>query len=142
MPFADDPKPVITISTTKLSVGKRYRASSTVIWDVITDTAKWPRWGPTVKKVEFPDRFIYKGAAGRVLTALNVWLPFNIIEFEDARYWYWKIASVGATGHRIRAIGDGSCDLWFEVPLFAAPYASICQIALNRIERLFAAPPD
>ena len=105
---------------------------------MITDTAKWPQWGPTVKEVDYPERYICKGATGRVLTALNIWLPFRIIDFEPARFWSWKVASVSATGHRIQAVGSESCDLWFEVPIIAAPYALICQMALTRIQRLFS----
>jgi hypothetical protein len=105
---------------------------------MITDTTKWPQWGPTVKKVDYPERYICKGAAGHVLTALNIWLPFRIIDFEANCFWSWKVASVNATGHRIQAVGIGSCDLWFEVPIIAAPYALICQMALTRIDRLLS----
>ncbi len=103
---------------------------------MITDTAKWPQWGPTVKKVEFPERFIYKGASGRVLTAFYAWLPFEIVEFEPVRFWNWKVAGINATGHRILAIDEGACELWFEVPVIAAPYGLVCQLALTRIEKL------
>ncbi len=129
---------MIKITTTKLSVGKRYPIAPLVGWDMITDTTKWPQWGPTVKKVDYPPRYICKGATGKVLTTLNVWLPFHIIDFEPTRFWIWKVASVNATGHRIQTVKTGSCDLWFEVPIIAAPYALICQMALTRIDRLLS----
>ncbi len=129
-------KLMIKVFSAKLSVGKRFQTPPSIIWDVITDTAKWPQWGPTVKKVEFPERFIYKGATGRVLTAFHVWLPFEILEFEIDRFWNWKVAAVTATGHRVQAIDNETCELWFEVPLVAAPYGLICRLALTRIENL------
>ena len=127
---------MVKVSVTQLSVGKRFSVSPPIVWDLITDTAKWPQWGPTVKNVEFPDRYIYRGAAGRVLTAFHFWLPFEITEFEAARFWSWKVAAVKATGHRILAIDDRSCELWFDVPIVAAPYGLICQLALTKIDNL------
>jgi hypothetical protein len=108
------------------------------VWDIITDTDKWPQWGPTVKQVRFPERFIRKGAKGKVLTSINIWLPFEIVDYEHARLWTWKVASVNATGHRIQAVDARSCDLWFDVPLMAAPYTLICRMALARIEKLLS----
>lgn len=131
-------EPVIKISTTKLSIGRRYPIAPSIIWDIITDTTKWPLWGPTVKGVQYPERFIHKGSKGRVLTVLNVWLPFDIVEYEHARFWTWKVASVRATGHRIRAVDGGYCDLWFDVPLLAAPYTLVCRLALGRIGNLLS----
>ena len=135
-------EPVIKISTTKLSVGKRYAVSPVLVWDMITDTTQWPLWGPTVKRVASSERFIYKGATGQVLTAFNVWLPFIVVECEPGRFWSWKVASVNATGHRVQPVGPQACDLWFEVPVIAAPYGLICQLALTRIERLLSETRD
>jgi hypothetical protein len=127
---------VIRISANRVSVGKFYPASPLLVWNLITDTTQWPRWGPTVKRVRFPERFIRNGSSGRVLTALGIWLPFDINEYEHACFWSWKVAAIKATGHRIQAIETGGCYLWFEVPMIAAPYALVCQMALGRIENL------
>ena len=127
---------MIKISATRISIGKFYSASPLLVWDLITDTAQWPRWGPTVKRVQLPERFIRKGSSGRVLTAFGIWLPFVIVEYEHACFWSWKVATIKATGHRIQAIETGGCYLWFEVPMMAAPYALVCRMALGRIENL------
>ena len=127
---------MIKISANRLCVGKLYRASPLLVWDVITDTAQWPQWGPTVKSVQLPERFIRQGSRGRVLTVSGIWFPFVVYEYEHARFWRWKVANIKATGHRIQAGETGGCYLWFDVPMAAAPYALICQMALVRIENL------
>ena len=129
---------MIRISATHVSVGKYYPASPLSVWDLITDTVKWPQWGPTVKKVQCSERFIRKGSEGRVLTAFGIWLPFVITEYEHARFWSWAVASVKATGHRIQAAQTGGCQLWFEVPIIAAPYTMVCHMALVRIKNLLS----
>jgi hypothetical protein len=127
---------MIKISANRVSVGKFYPASPLLVWDLITDTTQWPRWGPTVKRVQFPERFIRKGSSGQVITAFGIWLPFVIDEYEHACFWSWKVAAIKATGHRIQTTETGNCCLWFEVPIIAAPYTLICQMALGRIENL------
>jgi len=127
---------MLKISSTRISVGKLYHSSPPLVWELITDTAQWPRWGPTIKRVRFPERFIRKGSSGQVLTALGIWLPFAIDEYEHASFWSWKVAAIKATGHRLQASETGGCYLWFEVPMVAAPYALVCQMALGRIENL------
>ena len=115
-----------------ISVGKTFRTSPHIIWDVITDTAQWPRWGPTVKAVRASERYIHKASEGQILTAFG-WLPFIITEYEHECFWNWKVASVRATGHRLESTDAGGVVLWLELPLIAFPYLAICQIALNRI---------
>ena len=128
---------MIKISSTRISVGKFYHASPLVVWNLITDTAKWPLWGPTVKGVQLPERFIRNGSKGRVLTVFSIWVPFVIVKFEDGCFWSWKVASISATGHRIQP-ADGGCNLWFDIPIIAAPYFIVCQVALNRIQNLLS----
>jgi hypothetical protein len=127
---------MLKISSTRISVGKLYHSSPLLVWELITDTVQWPRWGPTVKRVQSPERRIRKGSRGKVLTALGIWLPFVIDEYEHACFWSWKVAAIKATGHRIQTTETGNCCLWFEVPVIAAPYTLICQMALGRIENL------
>jgi hypothetical protein len=126
---------MIRISANRVSVGKFYSASPPLVWNLITDTAQWPRWGPTVKSVRLKERFIRNDSRGLVLTAFGIWLPFVIVECEHGSFWSWKVAYINATGHRIQP-ANGGCVLWFEVPIIAAPYILICQVALNRIQNL------
>ncbi len=133
---------MIKFSTNRIDIGRFYNASIPFVWDLITDTVQWPQWGPTVRRVESTDRFIRKGTSGRVLTTIGVWLPFVIVEYKHRCFWSWKVASIKATGHRVRSAETEGSYLWFEVPIIAAPYILVCEMALNRIENLTAAPTD
>lgn len=129
---------MIKISASQVSVGKFYHSLPLIVWNLIIDTFKWPQWGPTVKSVQCPERFICKGTQGQVLTAFGIWLPFVITGYDHASFWSWNVASVKATGHRIQAVKTGGCYLWFEVPIIAAPYTLVCQMALGRIKNLLS----
>lgn len=119
-------------------------APSNRVWRLLADTREWPKWGPSVRRVESPHRFIEKGDRGRVKTAAGVWLPFEITEFEPERYWAWKVAGVRATGHRVEPLDDtgsnpdnpAGCRLIFEVPAMAFPYLSVCRWAAGRIRKM------
>ena len=111
-------------------------APSDRVWRLLADTREWPRWGPSVRRVESPNRFIGKGDRGRVKTAAGFWLPFEITDFEPGRYWAWKVAGVRATGHRVEPNESGGCRLAFEVPSIAFPYLSVCRLAAERIRRM------
>ena len=127
---------MLKIAKTRIDVGKMFFASHRTIWDLITDTSKWSQWGPTVKAVRCSERYIRQGSRGKVLTAVGLWLPFIITEYEPERFWHWKVASIKATGHRVQPTETGNTYLWFEVPIIAAPYLAICRVALNRIEEI------
>ena len=86
-----------------------------------------------MKLVECDNRFIRQGTEGRVKTAVGIWMPFSISEYDEGHFWSWKVGGIPATGHRIEHQDNGLCKLTFEVPLVAAPYAYICRIALDRI---------
>jgi hypothetical protein len=124
---------MLKISTHQISVGKTYTASPHTLWELITDTTQWPRWGPTVNAVRTSERYIRQGSEGHVLTALGIWLPFVVTDFEHECFWNWKVASVRATGHRLQNVDAGAVILWFEVPVIAFPYIAICRMALTRI---------
>ena len=66
-------------------------------------------------------------------------LPFQITDYEEFSHWSWKVASIKATGHRLIAHSEGVCILWFDTPIFAAPYILACHLALERIEKLLPA---
>jgi hypothetical protein len=110
--------------------------SADVVWHLITDTQTWPRWGPSVRSVDFPERYIDAGATGRICTPFGLWLPFAIHTFDPPIYWDWKVGGIMATGHGVQAIGPDRCRLTFSVPAWGVGYGVVCRAALSRIERL------
>jgi len=54
------------------------------------------------------------------------------------RAWRWRVAGVTATGPRVEALGPSRCRVVLEVPLWAAPCAVVCRMALGRMARLVA----
>ena len=128
---------MIQFTDGRVRVGRNYEHAPAVLWELITDTAQWPIWGPTVKAVECATRFIDQNTRGRVRTSAGIWLPFEINRFEPGCFWDWRVGGVNATGHRIQTIGaDDRSVLWFEMPVYATPYIIVCQVALQRINKL------
>ena len=119
-----------------LTFSKRIDAPEARVWRLLTDTHAWPAWGPSVRAVACRDRFIRAGSAGRLQTAIGVWLPFVVVTFNQQVYWDWRVAGIQATGHRVEAVGPDRCRLTFSVPLWAAPYGWVCRLALRRIDNL------
>ena len=72
------------------------------VWDILTDTRQWPAWGPSVRHVECPQRYIYSGLQGRLKTAVGIWVTFEITSCEAPVSWGWKVSGVAATGHRLK----------------------------------------
>jgi hypothetical protein len=112
---------------------KKVYASAEVLWQILTDTAQWVHWGPSIRKVECSERNIRQGSKGRVQTTLGFWLSFEVTEYMHEQYWAWRVSGIPATGHRIEPLSDKMCRLTFEVPVFAVPYVGICAIAVKRI---------
>ena len=131
---------MLRMSFPNIEIGRRINASPQALWEVITDTTRWVVWGPSITAVECSSRYIRKGSTGRIQTAVGLWIPFVITEMDDGRYWSWHISGVPATGHRVDRLGKGICRLVFQVPVFAAPYVIVCQIALHRIARILKSP--
>jgi hypothetical protein len=126
-----------------LEVARLMNASASEAWRLLVDTRRWPEWGPSIRAVECPTRFIGPGSRGRVRTAIGLWFWFEVVEFEEGRRWSWRVGGVPATGHRVEPLGARRCRVVFEVPAPAWPYAVVCRRALRRIERALAdAPPD
>jgi hypothetical protein len=133
----------------RLEVSRRVAAPREACWELLTDTERWPAWGPSVRAVESPSRVIEPGTRGRVRVPGGLWVPFRVTDCEAYR-WSWRVGRPGgeprlpATGHRVDpdpAPGGGEgrgrgCLVVFEVPPAAAPYALVCRRALRRIERL------
>jgi hypothetical protein len=117
----------------RIEVARRIDAPADVVWDLFTDTRRWPAWGPSVGAVESDDRRIREGTTGRI-RVLGAWVPFRVETCRDRR-WTWRVAGVPATGHRVEPLGD-RCLAVFEVPLAAAPYVVVCRRALRAIGRL------
>lgn len=118
----------------RLVVSREIAADRDTVWEVLTDTEQWPGWGPSVTDVESPQRHIAPGTTGRLRLPGGIWVPFEITECGEYR-WGWRVARVPATGHRVEAT-DAGCRVGFEIPLYGAVYAPVCQRALARIERL------
>ncbi len=112
-------------------------AAPEVVWDLLVDTTRWPEWGPSVTAVELDHdgSRIRATSTGRVRTAVGVWVPFRITDFDDARRWSWVVAGIPATTHTVDP-APGGCRVGFGVPLLAAPYTLVCRVALERIDRL------
>ncbi len=121
-----------------MHVVKHIDAPVETVWTILIDTQLWPVWGPTVAAVDCPQRWISSGVKGRVKTALGFWLPFEITAFEEPVYWHWKVGGIPATGHRLIKVSPHSCQLIFEIPFNAFPYAIICRRAAENIARLAA----
>jgi len=102
----------------------------------MTDTQKWPLWGPTVQHAHCSEQYIQKGSTGDVLTPFGIRLPFTVTDYEHLSFWLWRIGPIRATGHRLESLNAGECNLWFEVPIIAAPYTLICQKALENINKI------
>jgi uncharacterized protein YndB with AHSA1/START domain len=113
----------------RVSVSRDYRAPPQSLWRLLTDTALWPRWGPTVRSVACSERFIREGSVGKVRTPIGLWLPFTITEYEESHYWAWKVAGIRATGHRLITFNDHFCRVVFELPATWLPYALVCRKA-------------
>lgn len=114
---------------------------ATTAWRLLTDTRAWPQWGPSVRAVDSPVRFIEAGTRGQVQTALGAWLPFQVTEWEPDESWAWSVAGIPATGHRVRPIGATTCTVAFTVPTWAPFYLPVCHVALRRLNRLAEGNP-
>jgi hypothetical protein len=138
----------------RIEVSRRIARPADVCWELLTDTARWPEWGPSLRAAECDDggRFIERGTTGRVQLSVpgKPWAPFEITSCEDYR-WTWTVGApashalrnvldaaprVSATGHRVEPIGETACRVVFEVPPLAAGYALVCRRALGRLARL------
>jgi hypothetical protein len=119
-----------------IQVSEIIGSSAESIWRILTDTRCWPEWGPSVKAIDCAECYIRKGSTGRVLTTLGFWVDFEIADFEEGRYWSWRVYGIAATGHRVQPLGEHRCRVSFEIPRFAAPYALICKLALRRIAKM------
>ncbi len=122
-----------------LTVDREIAAPPSAVWDLLVDLDAWPQWGPTVRGATLDDPYtaLALHATGTVQTSLLVALPFVVTEFDPGREWAWKVAGIPATRHRVDPLGDGA-RASIAVPVWAAPYLSVCAIALRRIADMAA----
>jgi hypothetical protein len=114
----------------------RIAAPAPSVWQLLVDTHAWPKWGPSVRAVDAPQRFITAGMHGRVQTAPGLWLHFDITDWEEGRAWAWRVGGIPATGHRVTPATEGSCDVAFTIPSWAPFYVPVCRLALRRLDAL------
>lgn len=117
------------------SVSRRVAAPAEDVWALLTDTERWPAWGPSITGVEPAVGGLATGSRGKVRTVLGAALTYTVTAFEPGRYWSWSVAGIPATGHRVIP-QDGGCLVTFTVPWWAPAYLPVCALALRRIERL------
>lgn len=120
----------------RLEARRTIDAAPAAVWQLLVDTTRWPDWGPTVRAVDYPARWLAAGATGRVQTVGRIWLPFRVTEFEAERAWSWSVAGIPATGHHVSPSGDGGSEVRFTVPVVAAPYLFVVRRGLDNIARL------
>jgi hypothetical protein len=118
----------------RLVVSREVPVSRDRAWELLTDTKRWPEWGPSVRAVDCDAQFIDAGTRGQVQVPGGIWVPFEITTCAPYR-WTWTVARVPATGHRVDEHPDG-CRVCFEIPLLAAGYAPVCARALGKIATL------
>ena len=111
-------------------------APAKIVWEILTDTACWEIWGPSVSSIRCEDRFVVSGTEGHVKILGAIWLPFIITDFVPGKKWSWRVMNIPATGHRVEGLSTRRCRLIFEVPTIAAPYILVCKIAARRIKRI------
>lgn len=107
-------------------------ASPEAAWRLLSSTATWTRWGPSVTAVRPAAGVVSPGMIGRVRVPLGLWLPFTITAVEPHRSWSWSVVGIPATSHEVDA-APGGCRVSFGVPPLAAPYLVVCRVALRRI---------
>jgi uncharacterized protein YndB with AHSA1/START domain len=126
---------------THLDVSRDIAAAPAAAWQALTDTRRWPTWGPTIAEVRSDDVIIEAGSTGRVRPRLGPWVPFRITHLDPGTRWTWRVAGIPATGHRVEPTAAG-CRVVFEVPLPAAGYALVCHLALRRLARMLEHGPS
>ncbi len=124
---------------THLDIGQQLRVAPGAAWAVLTDTRRWPEWGPTVAAVRSSTDVLELGTTGHVRPVVGPWVPFRVTHLDPGSRWTWRVAGIPATGHRVEPTAAG-CRVVFEVPIVAGAYAPVCRVALARIARLLTSP--
>jgi hypothetical protein len=119
-------------------VGQAIAAEPTRVWDLVSDTTRWPEWNLVIAAVECDDQHVKLGSEGRVQTPVGMWLPFKITSFDEGHLWGWRVMGIPATGHRIERLAGqpGSAYARVSIPFVSAAYAPVAQLTLRRLEKL------
>ena len=120
----------------KLWIRREVDAPAAVLWRLLTDLDRWPEWGPTVRRAVLDDVQFQRGATGTVSTVAGIDLGFEITDFDEGSSWGWKVAGVPATHHSVEPLDADRCRVGFGVPLIAAPYLAVCDVALRRLDTM------
>ncbi|MFZ4859424.1 MAG: hypothetical protein ACOYL3_23860 [Desulfuromonadaceae bacterium] len=56
-----------------LKTGVAIAVSASAAWELLTDTTRWPQWGPSVSGVDSAEQYIGPGSSGRVQAIIGVW---------------------------------------------------------------------
>lgn len=125
-----------------LTTDRAITAPPSAVWELLVDLDAWPKWGPTIRGTSLDEPYTALGrhATGTVQTSLLVAVPFVVTEFEPGRLWAWKVAGIPATRHWVDPMGEGA-RVGMAVPWWAAPYVTVCAIALRRIDALLTGAP-
>jgi len=122
----------------RIEVAREVSVDHRRAWELLTDTWRWPEWGPTVEDVKAPARFISEGSHGSVKVLGAFWVPYEVTSCDDGR-WTWDVAKLPATGHRVEPVDEDQCRVLFEIPPLAAGYVPVCRRALSKIESILLA---
>ncbi|MUV89304.1 SRPBCC family protein [Halapricum sp. CBA1109] len=121
----------------RILVDRTVDAPAEDVWEILTDTERWPEWGPSVRGVTASERVIQRGTTGRVETPVGVSVPFEITRCEPY-VWEWEVARIPATGHRVESLSGDRCRVTLDLPPLAAGYVPVCRRALDRIAGIAA----
>lgn len=133
---------VIRLAFPYIEVGLAVNASADAVWRILVDTSRWVEWGPSIRAVESPERFLTASSAGRVKTFLGFSVPFSVTRFEPGETWSWRVFGIPATTHTVESLGPKRSRLLFGVPLTAFPYLLVCFVAMRRISSLIERRQD
>lgn len=120
-----------------LTVRRWIEAPPSTVWQLFVDLEAWPRWGPPIRRAELddPQGGLKLRATGTIYSWGPIGFPFVVTEFEPQRSWAWTVAGVRGTRHQVEP-ANGGARASISVPWWAAPYLSVCAVALSRIDRM------
>ncbi len=133
--------PATDVALDRTPDGRRIEVSRVIdtpverAWEILTDTERWPDWGPTVTAVHADRRFIRTGTTGEIQVLDGPWISFRITGCEEYR-WTWDVADVPATGHRVESVAGERSRVVFELHPLAAGYVPVCSRALSNVESI------
>ena len=126
----------VFIKDKRLVISKKINSPAERIWEIITDTCLWKKWGPSVSGVSSDNRYISEGSKGLIKIYPGFYLRYEITSFKYGQYWGWKVEGVNATGHFLFPLNDKKTVLAFDMPVFTPFYLLVCAVALGRIKKI------